>query len=62
MCGRFTLATPQDILAALFAVEGDEDWGGPRYNILRFRSINKHPLHNRHERSRKPIRLGMRQM
>ena len=33
MCGRFTLATPQDILAALFAVEGDEDWGGPRYNI-----------------------------
>lgn len=33
MCGRFTLASPAEILAALFAVEGLEDWNDPRYNI-----------------------------
>ncbi len=33
MCGRFTLASPAEILAALFAVEGLGDWDEPRYNI-----------------------------
>ena len=33
MCGRFTLASPEEILAALFAVEGLQDWSDPRYNI-----------------------------
>jgi len=32
MCGRFTLATPKEILAALFGVES-ADWNDPRYNI-----------------------------
>jgi len=32
MCGRFTLATPPEILAALFGVEA-ADWNDPRYNI-----------------------------
>lgn len=32
MCGRFTLATPPEILAALFGVEAS-DWNDPRYNI-----------------------------
>ena len=32
MCGRFTLATPPEILAALFAVE-TSDWNDPRFNI-----------------------------
>ena len=33
MCGRFTLATPAEILAALFGVEGLGNWNDPRYNI-----------------------------
>ncbi len=33
MCGRFTLATPAEILAALFGVDGLGDWNDPRYNI-----------------------------
>jgi SOS response associated peptidase (SRAP) len=33
MCGRFTLATPAEILAALFEVAGVEDWNDPRFNI-----------------------------
>ena len=33
MCGRFTLATPLQILEALFEVEGEERSGEPRYNI-----------------------------
>ena len=33
MCGRFTLATPPEILAALFEVDGFSDWNDPRYNI-----------------------------
>lgn len=32
MCGRFTLATPSEILAALFGVDTD-DWNVPRFNI-----------------------------
>lgn len=32
MCGRFTLATPPEILAALFDVE-EADWNDPRFNI-----------------------------
>jgi putative SOS response-associated peptidase YedK len=32
MCGRFTLATPPEILAALFGVEST-DWNDPRFNI-----------------------------
>jgi putative SOS response-associated peptidase YedK len=32
MCGRFTLATPPEILAALFAVDS-ADWNDPRFNI-----------------------------
>ena len=32
MCGRFTLATPPEILAALFGLEA-ADWNDPRYNI-----------------------------
>jgi putative SOS response-associated peptidase YedK len=32
MCGRFTLATPPEILAALFGVDS-ADWNDPRYNI-----------------------------
>jgi putative SOS response-associated peptidase YedK len=32
MCGRFTLATPSEILAALFSVDA-ADWNDPRYNI-----------------------------
>ena len=32
MCGRFTLATPAEILAALFGVDSSE-WNDPRYNI-----------------------------
>ena len=32
MCGRFTLATPADVLAAFFDVES-EDWIAPHYNI-----------------------------
>lgn len=32
MCGRFTLASPSEILAALFGVE-TADWNDPRYNI-----------------------------
>lgn len=32
MCGRFTLATPPEILAALFGVDAS-DWNDPRYNI-----------------------------
>ncbi len=32
MCGRFTLATPPEILAALFGLEA-ADWNVPRYNI-----------------------------
>ncbi len=32
MCGRFTLATPPEILAALFEVD-EADWNDPRYNI-----------------------------
>lgn len=32
MCGRFTLATPPEILAALFGIEA-ADWNDPRYNI-----------------------------
>ncbi len=32
MCGRFTLATPPEILAALFGVDA-ADWNDPRYNI-----------------------------
>ena len=33
MCGRFTLASPAEILAALFEVQGLGDWDEPRYNI-----------------------------
>ena len=33
MCGRFTLATPQEILEALFDAQGDDDGDQPRYNI-----------------------------
>jgi putative SOS response-associated peptidase YedK len=33
MCGRFTLASPAEILAALFAVPGLGDEDAPRYNI-----------------------------
>jgi putative SOS response-associated peptidase YedK len=33
MCGRFTLATPPEILAALFELHDLGDWNGPRYNI-----------------------------
>ena len=33
MCGRFTLATPLEILEALFEVEGEEQSDEPRYNI-----------------------------
>jgi len=32
MCGRFTLATPPEILAALFGLDS-ADWNDPRYNI-----------------------------
>jgi putative SOS response-associated peptidase YedK len=32
MCGRFTLATPPEILTALFGVAA-ADWNDPRYNI-----------------------------
>ncbi len=32
MCGRFTLATPPEILAALFGIDA-ADWNYPRYNI-----------------------------
>ena len=32
MCGRFTLATPPEILAALFGLE-TADWNDPRFNI-----------------------------
>jgi putative SOS response-associated peptidase YedK len=32
MCGRFTLASPSEILAALFGVESG-DWDEPKYNI-----------------------------
>lgn len=32
MCGRFTLATPPEILAALFGIDA-ADWNDPRYNI-----------------------------
>src|SRR5436190_19805666 len=32
MCGRFTLATPAEILEALFEVS-TADWNEPRYNI-----------------------------
>ena len=32
MCGRFTLATPPEILAALFEIDAS-DWNDPRYNI-----------------------------
>lgn len=32
MCGRFTLATPPEILAALFGIDAS-DWNDPRYNI-----------------------------
>jgi putative SOS response-associated peptidase YedK len=32
MCGRFTLATPAEILAALFGIES-ADWNDPHYNI-----------------------------
>ena len=32
MCGRFTLATPPEILAALFGIE-TADWNDPRFNI-----------------------------
>lgn len=32
MCGRFTLATPPEILAALFGVDS-ADWNDPHYNI-----------------------------
>lgn len=32
MCGRFTLATPPEILAALFGID-TSDWNDPRYNI-----------------------------
>ena len=33
MCGRFTLSTPADVLAALFDVESTEEWNVARYNI-----------------------------
>jgi putative SOS response-associated peptidase YedK len=32
MCGRFTLATPKEILAALFGLD-TADWNDPRFNI-----------------------------
>jgi|CXWL01.1.fsa_nt_gi putative SOS response-associated peptidase YedK len=32
MCGRFTLATPRETLAALFGVDST-DWNDPRFNI-----------------------------
>lgn len=32
MCGRFTLATPKETLAALFGVDST-DWNDPRFNI-----------------------------
>lgn len=32
MCGRFTLATPPEVLAALFDLDS-ADWNDPRYNI-----------------------------
>jgi putative SOS response-associated peptidase YedK len=32
MCGRFTLATPPEILAALFGLDA-ADWNDPRFNI-----------------------------
>lgn len=32
MCGRFTLATPPEILAALFGIDS-ADWNDPRFNI-----------------------------
>lgn len=32
MCGRFTLATPPEVLAALFDLDG-ADWNDPRYNV-----------------------------
>lgn len=32
MCGRFTLATPAQVLAALFEIES-ADWNDPRFNI-----------------------------
>jgi putative SOS response-associated peptidase YedK len=32
MCGRFTLATPKEALAALFGVDST-DWNDPRFNI-----------------------------
>lgn len=32
MCGRFTLATPKETLAALFGVDSS-DWNDPRFNI-----------------------------
>jgi len=32
MCGRFTLVTPPEILAALFEADSS-DWNDPRYNI-----------------------------
>ncbi len=33
MCGRFTLATPAEVLAALFELDDLGDWNDPRYNI-----------------------------
>ncbi|MFN2251202.1 MAG: SOS response-associated peptidase, partial [Anaerolineae bacterium] len=33
MCGRFTLATPTDILLDLFDIQGDQSVATPRYNI-----------------------------
>ncbi len=33
MCGRFTLATPPEILAALFELDDLGDWNDPRYNV-----------------------------
>jgi putative SOS response-associated peptidase YedK len=33
MCGRFTLTTPPEMLAALFELDDLGDWNDPRYNI-----------------------------
>lgn len=33
MCGRFTLTTPAEMLAALFELDDLGDWNDPRYNI-----------------------------
>ncbi len=49
MCGRFTLATPPEILAALLGVDSS-DWNDPRFNIApQVRIVTVRKTRRRHE-------------